>query len=549
MSVTTLELKPDRLLMDSNFNGYKLSLEELRHSSKSLQTPVDKTFLKSSQYSLLHAKLFGLHNHLIVDQYDNFASLYFVDQQFNVQKIYVDTVSNELVEPVSVFSLPKPREQTTGDYNVTIRFASAELAVISDGMGTMYVLATRDKKDDDEFHVLYSGKVLNDEEQGFVVSDAVYNDGELHVVLLHIKEDVTDRFVSVVNWLTFKESQSDNTWGLIGLRQLQSSGEIQYAYLEKNCEHIYLVSDKEVKFLINSEHPITKEPESSPKVYKWSQTFDEITIKLPLDETCEKNLVKVTAEPSTIHISYNSNVLLEGEFENQIDSSLLTWTLEKDNILQVILTKQSEGGPFWKELVKGDQNGEYIFDSCIVDQVNERLQKFTSDSEAIPQSGTTFNSQQIEECDFETDKSETFERFSGVSNKVTHKIHLGSHQVLLSPCLNPEWPPAIGLRHDVDVCLWQPLFDTNFACKHEGTLLAFGYVQASKTNRKFVTCSPNLEYAVISEASGHIFIYRQNKPLLATNLRHRVTGKRITNIAQQQVINLPNQDILGELIH
>lgn len=101
----------------------------------------------------------------------------------------------------------------------------------------------------------------------------------------------------------------------------------------------------------------------------------------------------------------------------------------------------------------------------------------------------------------------------------------------------------------MDVCLWQPLFDTNFACKHEGTLLAFGYVQASKTNRKFVTCSPNLEYAVISEASGHIFIYRQNKPLMATNLRHRASGRRITNIAQQQVINLPNQDILGEFIH
>lgn len=101
-----------------------------------------------------------------------------------------------------------------------------------------------------------------------------------------------------------------------------------------------------------------------------------------------------------------------------------------------------------------------------------------NDFQAIPQSGTTFNSQQIEECDFETDKSETFERISGITNQTTHRIHLGSHQVLLSPYLSPEMPPALGIRHDVDVCLWQPVLDAgNFNCRHEGTLLAFGYVQ------------------------------------------------------------------------
>lgn len=69
--------------------------------------------------------------------------------------------------------------------------------------------------------------------------------------------------------------------------------------------------------------------------------------------------------------------------------------------------------------------------------------------------------------------------------------------------------------------------------------------QASKTNRKFLTCSPNLNYAAVSESSGHIFVYRQNRPLLAAELRHRSTGRRVQNVAQQQVFNLPNQDILG----
>ncbi|XP_050301407.1 nudC domain-containing protein 1 isoform X2 [Anthonomus grandis grandis] len=69
--------------------------------------------------------------------------------------------------------------------------------------------------------------------------------------------------------------------------------------------------------------------------------------------------------------------------------------------------------------------------------------------------------------------------------------------------------------------------------------------EASKTNRKFVTCSPNLNYAVVSESAGHIFIYRQNRPLLSSELRHRSSGRRVKSMAQQQVFNLPNQEILG----
>lgn len=96
----------------------------------------------------------------------------------------------------------------------------------------------------------------------------------------------------------------------------------------------------------------------------------------------------------------------------------------------------------------------------------------------MPQCGTTFTSQQVEECDFETDKTVTFERLSGLNNNVTHKIHLGSHQVLLTVNLNSDLPPALGIRHDVDVCLWQPQGCGNdFSISHEGTLLAFGYVQ------------------------------------------------------------------------
>ncbi|XP_030749316.1 nudC domain-containing protein 1 [Sitophilus oryzae] len=553
---SVLEIKPNRLLLDSSFDGYKLSLEEIPVSRKNLETPVDKILLNSSQYSFLHAKLFGLHNHLISDKYDGFNSVYFIDKSLNVQKTYIDSYTHDLINPITVYSIPRPREQKSGDYNVTFCFASPQLAVVSDGMGTIYILGTRDKKDDDSFETLFAGKVLDNEEQGFLVTDAMYHESsnQLHVLLLHIEEDPIERFVSVIHWLTFKEIKDvSDSWGQTALRRLKTKGEIQYLHLEEEGDHIYIVSENDIRFELNSEHPVNTEEDntssnSTTKDYKWSQTLEDISVEFSLPEDAEKTLINVKTEVDKINIEYGTKVLLAGELHEKIDPNLTTWTVEPNNLLVVNLNKQ-ENSEFWNELVKGDTKGEYVLNSCIIDQVNDTVGRFRSDgqqTETTPQSGTTFNSQQIEECDFESDKSETFSRISSITNSTTHKIHLGSHQVILKPYLNSHHSRALGIRHDVDVCLWQPFLESgNFEIKHEGTLLAFGYVQASKQNRKFVTCSPNLEYAVICETSGHIFIYKQNKPLLSVQLRNRTTGRRIKNIAQQQVFNLPNQDIHG----
>lgn len=61
---------------------------------------------------------------------------------------------------------------------------------------------------------------------------------------------------------------------------------------------------------------------------------------------------------------------------------------------------------------------------------------------------------------------------------MTHKVNLGSHQVLLTVRLNKDLPLAMGIRHDVDMCLWQPQGrGDDFSITHEGTLLAMSYVQ------------------------------------------------------------------------
>lgn len=78
------------------------------------------------------------------------------------------------------------------------------------------------------------------------------------------------------------------------------------------------------------------------------------------------------------------------------------------------------------------------------------------------------------------------------THRVTHKANFGSNNaILFSIGLRANSPPAFALRSDVDACIWLPNVQTNQngeinpQMRHEGTLNAFGYVQASKQQKKF----------------------------------------------------------------
>ncbi|KAJ8972216.1 hypothetical protein NQ314_000277 [Rhamnusium bicolor] len=550
MDPILIDLSPNKLLLDSKFDGYKLSLNEIPCKKKELAKPVDRILLNSSQYTLLHAKLYGLHNHLIGDHLDESDSVYFIDSDWNVCKTYVDPFSNELIEVIIVWQVPKSGERKNGDYNVSLKFVNNNIAVIADGAGIMHVVNTGSRNDDDIFTLLFSDKVIGQDE-GFIVVDAVCKAAEsqkeeLHVVLLSIKQDIPEeRFSTILHWISLSKSGNE-PWQQEALKQLKINGDIQYAALERECNAVYVVSDNGCKFTINSDSPVmeSKNIENKTKTYQWTQNIEDISIKFLLPESTNKELINVKSKPTEIEIKYNGNNLLCGQLYQRIASDMTTWSFE-NNYLEVVLNK-SETGLMWPELVKDDQAGEYILDTCIVQEVQDRMAHLSNTSEDMPQSGTTFNSEQVEECDFETDKAIIFERLSGRTNNVTHKVYLGSHQVLLTANLSSDLPPALGIRHDVDVCLWQPQgCGDDFSISHNGTLLAFGYVQASKQNRKFSACAPDMSYSVICESSRHLFIYRQTEAVSSSELRNRSTGRRIQNIAQQQVVNISNDEIIG----
>ena len=127
-------------------------------------------------------------------------------------------------------------------------------------------------------------------------------------------------------------------------------------------------------------------------------------------------------------------------------------------------------------------------------------------------------------------------------------MNLGSHQWLFNARSSADRPPSICLRHDVDGLVWQPTDETEVqkpCWDHIATFNAFGYVQASKRQRKFTSCSPNFSYVAISDSVRHVYIYWQPSPTMSP-LRNRKTGREVSAVAKQQVVSLESTDpILG----
>lgn len=554
MSVNVIELRPDRQLLNAEFEGYKLSLQDIPTFKEELTTPsIDRVLPNNEQYSLLHARIFGLHNHLIGETIDGREYVYYIDNALSINKVTYDTFTSQLLTVSNLWTVPID-ERVSGDFNISLKFASNNIALVADGSGMLYILETGNRDEDSKWIEAYGDDVLN-QKVPFIIEDCfcvTNDDGKLtlHCLLLSIKrEENNDKLSSVLSWLTFSK-ENDKNWGQIAMRELQSVGTIYYSQIERTCESIYLISDNAFKFILDSEHPIVESEEDvtlKKKLYIWKQTNEDVTVNFKLPQTFDKSLFDINLTRSSITIKYSNDVTLSGEVRHFIDSELSTWAFnDNDNSLELNIQK-SEHGVTWDEFIKGNNDGEYLVSELLANEVHQKLAYLCSDKENTSSTMTYVNTQELEECDFEDDTSALiFERVCVTTHSVTHRIQLNTSKYCLSVKTDDDMPLSVALTNDVDACIWKPeLTKEGFDMKHIGTLLAFGYVQASKKQRKFTICSPDLSKTVICDSSKHLFIYRQDTPIINGELRNRITSKRIGNIAQQQVISLDNSEIFG----
>lgn len=267
MKPKLIELRPNRDLLQPDFNGYKLSLNAIPVISKQLTDSIHRALPDAGQYSVLHAKLFGLHNHVIGEVLGDITYIYFIDAFLNIQKTYVDIASNNFMDLITLWKIPNEPNKQNGNYNISLKFVTENLAVLSDGAGLLYILNTGQRNTNNYWTVLYAEEVLGNGEK-FVIQDVFYDNTSsdnkiLHLLLLSIaQEKPVESCINIIKWVTIKEGD-DKRWGPIALRELRAKGDLYYCYFEPNCKALYVASEKGAKFSLDSENPIleTKEVE------------------------------------------------------------------------------------------------------------------------------------------------------------------------------------------------------------------------------------------------------------------------------------------------
>lgn len=330
MSHKVIELKPNRNLLNINFESYKLSLEPVPVIKQSLTSKPDQTIPSDSQYSFLHAQIFGLQNHLVRDSWSR-GSAYFIDENWNVQKVNVNPISNRLESITSVYSIPRERPREAGDYNLTFKFISLDYCALSDGIGNLLLLETRDRTSSEKWKLALS---IKQGDYGFIVEDGrLDNNDEITVLLHHIEQDKEMKFVSILNWIKF--TKSENVWQQFSQKQLKSRGSLLYASLEAGSKDILTITDQhKLNFILDTENPIqisvelngnkSDPPEVNNWKFEWEQTDDLIMITFDCVKGLEANLSDYSIEfdEKRVKVTYNETILLNEELfdDFEVDS-------------------------------------------------------------------------------------------------------------------------------------------------------------------------------------------------------------------------------------
>ncbi|NXM28668.1 NUDC1 protein, partial [Oxyruncus cristatus] len=553
-------LQAKRLLLDPKFEGYKLSLEPLACYQLGLDAAVAEVQLRDDQYTLDHMRAFGMYNYLHLDSWyqDN---VYYVDQFGRVMNLSV-TLDTALQKPREVFRLPSDLTACDNRLCASIHFSSATQVTLSDGTGRLYLIKSgkRGNNASEKWEIVFNEELGSPFIIAHSVSFVKSDTHSLAVLLLRVEKDELDTkgsgFHVTLEWVTIAEISKEGVhkYEISKRRVLQGKSVPHYAAIEPSGDGLMIVSHKPFKFMESESDKLEENDgtkilnEKKDPLYYWQQTEDDVTITVHLPEDITKDDIKVCFSPDNVCVTLRDQPpLMEGKLFSSVDHESCTWIIRENKSLEISLIKKNEGSR-WPELIVGDTRGEFIMDPSQCSKIAESLMHLTSEvmNPNPEKEKPPCNAQELEECDAFLEDGASLCRFDGDTFKVTHIINLGSNQYLFSVVVNPREMPCFCLRHDVDALLWQPHSDQpENMWEHIATFNALGYVQASKQDKKFMTCAPDYSYAALCECLRRVFIYRQPTPL-ATVLYNRKEGRQVGQVAKQLVATLESNDpILG----
>ncbi|XP_020300611.1 nudC domain-containing protein 1 [Pseudomyrmex gracilis] len=516
-----IELRPNKHLMNSSFEKYQFSNDIVSIISEiKLRNHVYRLEPNQNQESWLEARLFAFHNHLFKNPYD--TSCWFIDEKLTVWCLDKDGSLSEM------HKLNTTDADLLKIYNPSIAFTSNNIMAIFDGGKTLDLLTMDTKHNMKVF-------TLNSIEPGVIMNvQYVEENSKVIITMCSIVADNDQKKYTQLAVLSYALQYSENEITEISFIDKQISkvcGTVDYVCVEENGNYLHAICQDNIDFeKKNSQDFKVEQPSFDTQIkipkYYWSQDEDTLTVWVKVPKQHSNKQPKINVKPLELSVVIDNEVLIQGECQHRLEENMATWR-QKEDTLQIDLSKY-ENGLMWSELIKNDTGGECLPNETLAAEIHERLAHLCSNQQNDVREGQPcvgFNAEQLEECDLEG-KDNFLQRIDLLKQTTTHLARLGSNNHMLFTYKRKRGQ-AVCLRHDHDACVWaiDTVDDENqWDVRHAYSFPGFGYVEASKTNKKFCVSPSDGSYIAIVEHTRHIFLY--DKP----DVGEQIAKQRIVDL-------------------
>lgn len=361
--------KPNRELLNVNFQGYKLSDEHLDEVSRiELPSPVAVAAVREGEYSYQLVKAHAFHNHLHFDPQDP-LSVYWCAKDGSIKKANLkdDTVSFQTV-------LHLARNRMEHLTNPTIEFLGMTMGVVCAGDNKV-TLFHRDRETKNEKWIVLKSLDVSENKPVKLMTSSLGERADILCAELNFpsldKEGVSaaqtaqdpDKYVATYKWVRveFKVNPMLAQTGPNDVESWKVLGTFQSKSLALYSTFQYHPPSREKQLLLISETVPLMDPGESDQRnesvlvsgntaqdstlfseseqhcglgfkrdnYKWTQSDTDITISFQLAEDVKKGDISCVLEANEVVVGLSDGTtFLQGEPTHSIDPQASTWTIE-----------------------------------------------------------------------------------------------------------------------------------------------------------------------------------------------------------------------------
>lgn len=366
-------LKPNRELLNVNFEGYKLSESPLAVVQRELPYAVSTVTLKD-EFSYQHVRAHTLHNHLHFDPHSP-TSVYWCSKDGSVLQGSLSEDKNA-VSIRTVFHLPKSASTVARPTNITMKFISGNMGVVCAGGNEVTLIkkplnANEGGSSPEQWETLKTFSV-SDEDPALVMTACLnIAKSQVHILCAMLAKPVSGpaRLDSRVGADTYKWVRIDlsvgSTLSEVGpedvgdvavMGTFESKSLALYAAFQSTSQGMELLLISETAPLIENGNSseekqpalpaasdnverdghIFSQPEehcglgySSKQAYQWTQSDSDVVITFKLDSDVGKQDVSCIIEPRELVVGLtDGTTLLSGELVQLVDPEASAWTIE-----------------------------------------------------------------------------------------------------------------------------------------------------------------------------------------------------------------------------